>query len=195
MIAQCLAIDNEEEIAIARLAAAKVNDRGVRDFAERLIQDHSNFLAELKRFGAQPVGLDGADNRATDDRAAADTAPRQRQPQTEGNAVAAGAHQGLDMLAVKRQVAQMCLANARRAFSEDAQGEVAMSYIGHQIPAHEKMVVVQKVLRQYASPELQGVLDKGIETAQAHLDQAKQLIHSQPRQERANQQARDKDSQ
>src|SRR5262245_27710847 len=63
MIAQCLAIDNEEEIAIAKLAAAKSTDRAVRDFAERLIKDHTSLLAELERFGARPIGLDREDNR------------------------------------------------------------------------------------------------------------------------------------
>jgi thymidine phosphorylase len=47
--------------------------------------------------------------------------------------------------------------------------------MGQQIGEHLKVVDALKVLRNYASPELRQTLDKELQLAQTHLQQAKQI--------------------
>jgi hypothetical protein len=47
--------------------------------------------------------------------------------------------------------------------------------MGQQIAAHMKVVDELKVLRNYASQDLQQSLDKELQTAQHHLQMAKQI--------------------
>ena len=51
-------------------------------------------------------------------------------------------------------------------------------YVGMQIAAHQQMISTQTVLREHASPELQGVIYMALAAAESHMDHAKQLIRS-----------------
>ena len=53
-----------------------------------------------------------------------------------------------------------------------------MAYVGAQCVMHQQMIDKASVLRQYASPQLQPSIDKGIDAAQSHLDRAHQLIET-----------------
>jgi len=105
-----------------------------------------------------------------------------RTARPEGQAGAAGgpgAQQGMpDFFQVKQQIAQRCLAQAQRNWSEHRGNEADMAFVGQQIVAHEQMLATAETLRQYASPELQNVIDKGIQGTQMHLDHAKNLIRT-----------------
>jgi predicted outer membrane protein len=109
-------------------------------------------------------------------RPAADT----RTARPEGQAGAAeGAQHGMpDFFHVKQQIAQRCLAEAQRCWSEHRGNEADMSFVGTQIVLHEQMLATAQTLREYASPELQNVIDKGIQGTQMHLDHAKNLIRT-----------------
>src|SRR4029079_4875680 len=46
MIADCLAISNEEEVALGNLAAAKSQNPQIKQFAETIVKDHNQFIAQ-----------------------------------------------------------------------------------------------------------------------------------------------------
>jgi predicted outer membrane protein len=174
-IAECLAIENQEEVSLARLAAAKSKDDKIRQFAEMLIKEHTEQLSQLQQFGGQvaqrePAGQPGQQKTAEQDAQAPRGQVADGRRQTGGKQ--------FDFIEVKQQMAQMCLANAQREWEEKKAGDAELCYLGAQIVAHQKMVDGQKVLRQYASPQLQQVLDKGIEAAQKHLEHAEHLMKS-----------------
>jgi len=179
-IATLLGICNQEEVELARIAGKHSKNDKVREFADTLSKAHGDHLAQLQQFGAQSIALrnDGESRPATDrdpNRAVAESQPGAAQTRTAGNLQG-----GLDFLAVKRQVAQMCIDEAQKQWSDDAKnkdGECDMAFVGAQIVGHQQMLNEQKVLRQYASPELQVVIDKGIQATEDHLAQAKDLIH------------------
>ena len=181
-IAQCLAIDNEEEIAMAQLAASKTKNDKVRQFAEMLIKDHSGLLPQWQPFGASIARLGPA---------AAQTANRNpnqprlpafneaRTARTDDRAVTQPgdtAATGFDFLTVKRRIAEECLAQAQKHWGEHKAEECDMAFVGYQIAAHGHMLAELKVVRDYASPELQAVIDKAAEATRMHLDHAKDLI-------------------
>lgn len=188
-IANWLALCNQEEVEMGKLASSKAKHEKVREFADHMVKGHSELLTQLQQFGATTIALRQdrdasdakvaapaapADNADRDDRVAQPNRP-QAQTRTAGNAQG-----GLDYQQVARQIAQQCLASAEKAWnekSEDKAEECDMGFVGQQIVAHEQMLSTQKVLKQYASPELQVVIDKGIQSTEDHLAQAKDLIH------------------
>ena len=48
-------------------------------------------------------------------------------------------------------------------------------YVAQQIGGHVHLLAELEVLRSHVSPELASVLDKGIETAKSHLEEAQKL--------------------
>jgi len=81
-VAQCLIIDNENEIAIARLAEKNSENKEVKAFAQMMIKDHNEFLAQLQKF-AQAAAATATTTTTTD---ATRTDPARIDPRT-GNKV------------------------------------------------------------------------------------------------------------
>jgi len=68
VMATCVAIDNQEEIAIAKFAAEKARNEEVKDFAQMLSKDHQTFLQKLQRYAPEAT-RDGylMDKKSTND--------------------------------------------------------------------------------------------------------------------------------
>lgn len=168
-IAQCLAIGNQEEIALARLAQQKASSKEVKDFAEQLMQDHTKALDSLKQFGAQKVqlGASGALEQAN-----------QQRPARAAQAGGATGGRQFDFVEVKERIAEQCLADSQKEWSEKKAEDAEMCYVGSQLVAHKQMIAAQKVLRDYASPQLQATIDQSLSATQAHLKHAEKLLDS-----------------
>jgi predicted outer membrane protein len=169
------------------LAAGKTQNPKVKQFAEMIAKDHGKLAADLEKFGATPVDLaavHGAQHTAPGAPAAgreARTAERKERREERAERSEAGVTEQrtaakLDFVDAKRQMAQRCLENARQCWNEKSGHEADMAFVGSQLVLHQQMIDAQEVLRQYASPELQQVIDQGIEGSRAHLTHAKQLI-------------------
>lgn len=181
VIADCLAISNEEEIALGNLAAAKSENPKVKQFAEMIVKDHNQFLAQLEKHGAQRVAfsLDREGRRA--DTAATEPNQKPRKPgaaeqsNTPEQRTAFSADGNLNFVNLKRQMAEKCIENAHQAWSEKKGNEADMCFVGSQAVLHQQMINALEVLRPYASAELQPVIDEGISSTRAHLEHAEKL--------------------
>jgi len=169
-IANWLAIGNQAEIAVAQAAAEKLENKDVRKFAEMLAKDHEQLQQHLQKFGAAPVRLTAHDR----DRGPAQTRTSQQQQNAQQNPNAA---RPLNFLEINREIAERCVGTAQKELSEKQGVRRDECFVGMQIAGHQKMIDTGHVLRDYASPELQAVIDKAVETSESHLDQAKHLIH------------------
>ncbi len=177
-IAECLAISNQEEIALAKLAAARSENPKVKQLAETMIKDHQKSLAELKAFGGEDVAL-RAQSDATPQRTARSepgAARPGRAPQAATQRTAARQVEGLNFLDVKRQIAEKCIQSTEKQWNEHRGAEGDKWFLGQQVVLHQQSIDAQEVLKQYASPEFQTVIDKGISTSQMHLTHAKDLL-------------------
>jgi predicted outer membrane protein len=209
-IATLLAIGNQEEVSMANIAVAKIQNADVRSFAESMIHDHTEFLQKLAQFGGfAGFGIQDAGNRGvttpidqrsldTPNSAQGGTAAPGRPELPAGQAqfiqgqapIAQSTQPGLqqaqanpaqlpnqlNFVTVKRQIVEACIASAQRDLQAKKPYEAEMDYAGTQIVAHKQMLDTMKVLRQYASGELQPVLDQGIQTTQMHLQKAEKLV-------------------
>jgi predicted outer membrane protein len=169
MIAGCMAVSNGEEIALAKLAASKTENDKVRDFAEKMIDDHSKMLAKLERFGGHAGVAEGVERDRNDEvLTSTDRADRANTQQRSQS--------GFDFVNMKRQIAQECLASAQKCWEEKKGSEADMAYIGQQLVMHQQMLDAGKVMKQYASSDLQQVIENGMEKAKEHKEHCEKLI-------------------
>ncbi len=77
---------------------------------------------------------------------------------------------------IKEELADTCLASAQQELQEKKGADFDNCYVGMQIGAHMKMIDTLKVFERHATPELQQVLRKGLQTSQKHFDEAKRLM-------------------
>jgi len=195
--ATCLILDNQNEIAVSQLAKQRSESPEVKRFAEMMEKEHQEFVAELERFaGSQrpnrrqitsPTGATRQDARTEPGRSAepdrssppglAERPTTGTTPSSNRSGPASTAGNTDDkLLQVKHEIADECLASAQRDLSDKQGREFDACYIGMQLGAHMHMIDELKVLERHASPELQGTLRKGRETAQKHLDHAKKIM-------------------
>jgi predicted outer membrane protein len=197
-LAACLIIGNHKEIAISRLAEQSQNEE-VKKFAQQMIQDHEKFASELQKFAeqggfmSQQLAVDAAahagDKRPTsrDDANRAQPRTTAQPDRTRDSDAARGAarSEALDqqgnaheMLNIEREVAQQSVQSAQKEMSSKQGAEADQCYIGMQVGAHMNMVDKLEVFARHASPELQAVLQQGLQTAQQHLEHAKKIHKS-----------------
>lgn len=182
-IAQCVAIDNQGEIALSKFAKDKLHSDEAKEFADMMVKDHSAFLAKLDRFAPNASTDNGFLN--STDREEKSTTQRDRNNQDRNvaaNPNAAtpvqrttgfrGDAAGLDFMQVHREIAQQCLASSKEMLNDKKDHEVDQCFIGMQIAKHAAMKDKLTVLERHASGDLAQVLSEGRETAEKHMKHA-----------------------
>lgn len=183
--AACLILGNQNEVAGAKLAQGRSKSPEVKKFAEMLEKDHQQFISELEkvggeRFRGRKVGSSAGSGDARVEGARPVQVIEQEQararPVRPGTEAAAGGDPLQVFLQIKQEVADECLASMQRELSGKDGKEFDACYVGMQLAAHMHMIDELKVLERHASPEFQGLLRKGRETAQKHLEQGKVIM-------------------
>jgi predicted outer membrane protein len=155
-IAACIYGECHNEIEIAKFAESKAQNDEVREFAQRMVRDHSASCEEMKRAAGQLA--DASHGQAASSRTSARS--------TGGN---------LDWISIKKEIGQKCLESVKKELSSKQGADFDECFIGQQVGAHMKMVDELQVLRNHVSSDLQQKIDKDLQTAQQHLQLAKQL--------------------
>ncbi len=177
-LAGVLVVDNQGEIALGKLAEQKTSNKDVKQFAEMMVKDHTDFMQQLEKF-ARTQGQSA--NAGTNMPPATGV-----QQQAAGNTDRAlpGAMtqpmggENLNLVQLKQEIGQKILQMTQQDLEQKSGSEFDKCYIGGQVGAHVGVLATLEVFRNQASPELASVLDKGIETTKTHLDHAKQIVKS-----------------
>jgi len=158
---QWLIIDNEGEIELAKFAQNKSQNEEVQGFARMMIQDHTDFVNNLRTFHQKHAPAQGGPfgSRPTGAQAAAQPRPA-----------------GFDVVGLKRQLSKQCLATFKEEFGNLEGRQFDTCYMGHQMAAHLHMLDTLKVFKQHASPELADLIAQGIETTEDHLMHARKMM-------------------
>jgi len=151
-IAACVYGECRIEIEVAKLAESKATSDEVREFAQRMVRDHTPGCQQMQRLAGSLVEDNVGQPRAG-------TAP--------GG--------GLDFIAIHKEIGQQCLKSIKEELSSKQGIDFDKCFIGQQIGAHLKVVDMLTVLRNHASGELKQDLEKELQTAQQHLQLAKQI--------------------
>jgi predicted outer membrane protein len=170
MIAGMLALCNEEEAALGKFASERSKNEDVQGFAKTMAKDHSMMAKELQKWAPQATLMNGEDRTSEIAKAGND-----------------GEVRAFDPLQVHKQIASRSIASMEKSLGAKKGTDFDMAYVGSQCVMHQQMIDKASVLRQYASPQLQPSIDKGIDAAQSHLDRAHQLIETLASAERESQ--------
>jgi predicted outer membrane protein len=177
-LAGCLIVDNQGEIALGKLAEQKSQNNDVKQFAQKMVQEHGQFMQKLEQFAAAGNQTDNM----TAGQLPAVAVQQQAAGMTDRGLTGATTQpmggQGLNFVQLKQQIGQKCLQMTQRDLEQKDAAQFDKCYIGQQIGAHVEVLATLEVFRNQASPELAAVLDKGIETTKTHLEHAQQLAKS-----------------
>ena len=54
-IVSCLIVDNQGEITLGKLAQDRAKDKDVKEFGEKMVKDHTEFMQKLEKFASANV--------------------------------------------------------------------------------------------------------------------------------------------
>jgi predicted outer membrane protein len=163
-LAGCLIVDNQGEIALGQLAEQKTKNNEVKQFAQMMVKDHTDFMQKLEKFAGEQKHSNAAQLNPAVQNVDSATQPMGSQP--------------LNLASLKQQIGQKCLEMTQQELGKYDGVQFDKWYVGQQIGAHMQVLAELEVFRNQASPELASLLDKGIQTTKTHLEHAKTLENS-----------------
>jgi predicted outer membrane protein len=179
--AACLLIGNQEEIALSQMALDKAHHDRVKDFANHMVKDHEKFIGKLRKFTPQNASFelniktdDSGNAKSVDDKSSNNAA---RAGETTVAKTGVAGHSMMDqLLAIKRDKAQECLALTRSELKNKQGHDFDMAFMGMQCAAHTSMLAELKALKKHTHGEFAELVADGEKTTQEHLDMAKNII-------------------
>jgi putative membrane protein len=150
-----LQTDTQLEISTSEIAVKKSQNPEVKQFASRMIQDHQAMATKLQKYAPASASF---------------SSPRVSAAGTEG------AGQALDLMSLKKELAQQCLASAKRELEQLSGADFDRSYVGMQIAKHMEALDTLTVFKKHASADLGKILQEAETTVQGHYDHLKGLM-------------------
>jgi predicted outer membrane protein len=187
IVADCILLGTQEEIAVAQLAASKSQNPEVKQFAQMMVRDHQQSAEKLRKFALHDVGtLTPSRGVAATDRGTADPANREGRPSRDARAEQPGRVErqagfaagslNEELYQIERKAAQECLRLTQECLNKEQGEDFDKAFIGQQIGMHIGMLAKLTASEQHVSPELRQVVREGIQSCQKHKDQAEQLM-------------------
>jgi predicted outer membrane protein len=164
--ASCVAIENQEEIAIAKFAKEKSKNKDVQKFADMLVKDHTEFLGKLRKLAPEATKEGFLTEESTDGKTRTAAKPP-LDGQRDGT---------VDQLALQRELAEQCVEDSKAALSEKSAEEFDECFVGQQIAKHAAMKTKLTVFQRHASDELGELLAAGEKKTFEHLEHVEKLI-------------------
>ena len=187
-VATCLALDNQEEVILAKFAQEKSKNKEVTDFAKMISEEHQGCLKKLSKF-APDATREGylTDNHSEHSSSRNDassaslgasnpantTNPNRTNNQ---NTATSGSNSSVDMAQLHREIAQQCISDSKKYLSAKEGEEFDKCFVGMQIAKHSAMHTKLVVLQRHTSDELQQMVSEGIQTTAKHLKVAETLM-------------------
>jgi predicted outer membrane protein len=159
-------LDNAEEVALGKLAEQRSQNPQVKQFAQQMVQDHSQMLEKLQQF---------VSGRSTDPSQPGQTSSSISSQQGTSSTQQHTRQQDAGLLAAKTDAAKRCLQMKQQELSQKQGAEFDKCYVGSQLLAHMGMLATLEAFQKHASPQLQQQIAQGIQTTQQHLTHARQL--------------------
>lgn len=190
ILASWLLIDNRNEIELARLAQQRAQSPEVKQFAEQMVKDHTDFGTKLQPFGDASV-TNGSGSVGSTDTGRGGVTDKDKNDKTGGvdptggreqtGTAEAGARRSatgmndFNHLALVRELGQQCLQSAQKELQGKSGAEFDRCYMGMQIMQHSQVLDKLQVFSRHASSPLQQTLQAGEQTVKSHLEKAKSI--------------------
>ena len=184
VLAAWLVIDNENEIALSRLAQERSKSDEVKQFAKKMIDEHQQMLGKLQPLAGTTgtsgtggtTGKNDRERSRTEDGQPPSGSPTgsDQQPR-DASGQRGDMHGQLDVVQLKRELAQRCLASARKELEQKSGPEFDKCFMTMQVMAHVGAVDTLEVFKTHASGQLRQTITEALPTVQAHLEHAKTI--------------------
>jgi predicted outer membrane protein len=204
ILVQWLLVANENEVEFARIAVSRAQSPEVKQFAQKMIDDHTACVQKLKQHagttghadrgvagrgepGSKKTGADGTGNTGSTGSERTGTERSGEQPgqgntgndsQAQPASTRLGSSGEFDHVGLVRDLGKKCRESHTRILQEKQGAEFDKCYMTMAVGAHVHAVDTLEVFKDYASAELRPKLEESLRTVQAHLQQAKQLCKS-----------------
>jgi predicted outer membrane protein len=203
-IATCLALGNQEEVALAQFAQDKAQNPQVKQFAQMMIEEHQQALSQLQQANPQLASLNlelqasttssrspgGASTASASGRAVATasdtnaTAGADRSStladasssDQRGSSSASPAGPDQQEFQLARDIKQECLSLTQAELGRKQGADFDKAYIGQQLVAHTQMLAELRASQRHASSRLQPWLQQGTQMTEHHLAQARTIM-------------------
>jgi predicted outer membrane protein len=194
-LANCLLMKNQGEIEIAEFAQQQAQSQEVKQFAQKLIQDHGQLvqklqpLAQMQAGGRQSATSTRVENRQFD--AQRNPSDATRQPGSPGAANNDRTNQSLttttqvqqqgqsgalhQLAQIEKQIGERCKQALKEELQQKSGTEFDKCYVGAMIGSHMQSLAALEVIGQQTQGELAEVAQQAQPIVQQHLDHAKQL--------------------
>jgi predicted outer membrane protein len=188
ILASWLHVGSTNEVALAQLALKQAQHADVRAFAQKMVDDHTAWAAQLQpmtvgagKGSTKDGGADGGvADRGRNDRGDVknpdqDPAPASKAPKDASSPRGQTAAGEFDHVALIRDLGKKCLQSATEMLRSKSPAEFDRCYMSLQVASHVRSADMIEVFKSYASPALLPTLQAGQKTIAAHLDHAKTL--------------------
>jgi predicted outer membrane protein len=197
ILATWLLMDNETEIALAQLAQDRAQDPEVKQFAQKMIDDHRQMMQKLQPFappsyvsvvnpGSDPFSALTRPGETEQVRKPTDIAqrpattpgaetPAQERGRPESASTTRAPTQQLGYVALLQDLGKQCYSTARQELEKKQGAEFDRCFMGMAVAAHMKVNDQMTVFQRYAEGELRNVITEGQRKVAAHLQHAKDL--------------------
>jgi len=187
LMATCVALANQEEVALAQIARQKATNDEVKRFADMMLTDHHDFLLKLQKFAPEATQADYLNitpQEAANDAKTGKSEIKQTAADDDkdngavenADAKSERGHHGFNHMKLEREMAAQCLSDAKEKLAEKSGSQFDKCFIGMQIGMHSAMKSKLTVLQRHASPELAKLFAAGLKTTEKHLARAEEIM-------------------
>lgn len=195
-LAQWLANGNKAEIELGQLAQQKATNPEVKQFAQKMVKDHTEYLQKLQKFTDEKEHtVAGTDQKKSQDDIANRSATDQRK--TDENRAQAQGDQKIEervagfrgddkhkhgkhatMEQIGKEAGKLHLQMTKELLNKYQGHNFDMAYVGQQIAAHTQMLANLKAMEEHTTGEFGTVVKEGVQATESHLKEAKELSDS-----------------
>lgn len=194
ILAAWLIVDLRNGIEVSQMAQQRAQDPEVKQFAQKVAEEHRQLVQKLEPFAASRTGAIEAGtprdtrpadparpndpNRPTDpDRPTDGTRPAGTPADAGSPRPVPGAHAGggIDHVALIEELGAQCLSSARAELEKKTGAEFDHCFVGMAIGGHMKANDMMTVFQRHASSGLKTAINEGQKAIAMHLEMAKDI--------------------
>lgn len=150
-VTKLLIAANRDEIALSRFGQDRAQSQQVRDFAQRMVKEHQDFIAKLQQ----------ASGAAT--------------PAAPGVAPAADGQRD-QLVQMLQRVGDRQVQLTKQELANRQGIEFDQAFMGTEVAGHIAMLAALETAANQTTGQLQQVISQGVETTRTHLNQAQGIM-------------------
>lgn len=183
-LVQWLVHKNQGEIELSQFAQEKAQDQQVKQFAQKMIKDHQEFISKLQQHSGQQTAAQAPGRQQTaqpkpQEPQQARTEPQRPQEESEQVQVTARRVSGeIDLVQLHQKIVKKHGESIKKMLEDKEGATFDQAFMTQQAMAHLAMLDTLKVFQDEATGELQKTIKEGIQTTEQHMDEAIQILRS-----------------